>query len=317
VALSWTAPAGAASLNVKRSTNSGGPYTTIAADVIITSYTDTTVAYGVTYYYVVSASNPLGESANSLEASAALYINVTPTLIPAGGVWRYFDKTNDLGAGWRSNSFSDVTWSNGTARLGYGNDGEMTKVASNRQWTTYFRRQFYVPNPANVTALNARLTRDDAAVIYLNGAEVWRDTNITSGIITNTTPALVALGGADETNWLTKALNPSDLIAGWNLLAAEVHNQSLTSSDIGFDFELTGEAIINAPPALTIANTGGTLELAWPSEASYFTLYSTTNLAPPVLWTSATNTPILSNDMWTLRPPPSSNGRRFFRLQAE
>ena len=61
-----------------------------------------------------------------------------------------------------------------------------------------------------MTSLAARLTRDDAAIIYLNGAEVWRDTTITSGTITNQTPALVALGGADETNWLTKSLAPSN-----------------------------------------------------------------------------------------------------------
>ena len=84
-------------------------------------------------------------------------------------------------------------------------------LSSNRQWTTYFRRQFYVPHPALVTPLNARLTRDDAVVIYLNGAEVWRDTNLTSGTITFTTPALVALSGADETNWLTKPSAPRPL----------------------------------------------------------------------------------------------------------
>lgn len=320
VALSWTTPATATSLNVKRATNSGGPYTTIAPGVTITSHTDTTAAYGVTYYYVVSASNDLSESTNSLEASATLYINLAPTLIPGGAGWRYFDKTNDLGASWRSNSFSDVTWSNGAARLGYGSDGEVTKVASNRQWTTYFRRQFYVPNPTNVTALNARLTRDDAAVIYLNGAEVWRDTNITSGTITSTTPALVALGGADETNWLTLNLQPSTLdllLPGWNLLAAEVHNQSLTSSDLGFDFELAGEAVLNAPPALTITDRGDTLDLAGPAEAGYFVLYSASNLTPPVLWTYATNTPVLSNGVWNLNLPAASDGIRFFRLQAE
>jgi hypothetical protein len=38
------------------------------------------------------------------------------------------------------------------------NDGEVTKVASNRQWTTYFRHQFYIPDPALVTALDAHLT---------------------------------------------------------------------------------------------------------------------------------------------------------------
>ena len=50
-------------------------------------------------------------------------------------------------------------------------------------------------------------SRDDAAVIYINGTEVWRDMNITSGVITATTAARVALGGADETNWLTLDLS--------------------------------------------------------------------------------------------------------------
>jgi hypothetical protein len=140
-----------------------------------------------------------------LPASAVAAVAIAPTFIPAGAVWRYFDKTNNLGTSWRSNNYNDVTWSNGSARLGYGNDGEVTKVASNRQWTTYFRRQFYVPNPAQVTALNARLSRDDAAVIFLNGAEIWRDSNFAAGVITNQTPASVALGSPEETSWF--ALN--------------------------------------------------------------------------------------------------------------
>jgi cellulose 1,4-beta-cellobiosidase len=70
VALSWTASSGATSYNVKRATVSGGPYTTIAAGVTATSYTDTTAVNGTTYYYVVSAVNANGESANSSEVSA-------------------------------------------------------------------------------------------------------------------------------------------------------------------------------------------------------------------------------------------------------
>ena len=137
--------------------------------------------------------------------------------------------------------------------------------------------------------LNARLTRDDAAVIYLNGVEVWRDTNITSGTITYTTPALVALSGADETNWLTKTLSPATLVTGWNTLAAEVHNQSLTSSDLGFDFELIATALVAGLPSLSVTTSIGSVALAWPADASYFALHSATNLTPPVLWTRATN----------------------------
>jgi alpha-L-fucosidase 2 len=70
IALSWNASSGATSYNVKRSTSSGGDYTTIA-NWSTTYYTDTGLTNGTTYYYVVSAQNTLGESGNSVQISAA------------------------------------------------------------------------------------------------------------------------------------------------------------------------------------------------------------------------------------------------------
>src|SRR5271168_579111 len=70
VSLSWNASTGAASYNLKRSTSNGGPYNTALASPTATSYTDTTVTNGTTYYYVVSAVNTAGQSANSAQASA-------------------------------------------------------------------------------------------------------------------------------------------------------------------------------------------------------------------------------------------------------
>jgi len=70
VDLSWSAVTDATGYNVKRSTTPGGPYTTIATGVTGTTYTDTTVTNGTTYYYVVTAVNAGVESANSNEASA-------------------------------------------------------------------------------------------------------------------------------------------------------------------------------------------------------------------------------------------------------
>ncbi|MFC5470741.1 glycoside hydrolase family 9 protein [Cohnella suwonensis] len=77
VALGWTASSGAVSYNVKRATVNGGPYTTISTGVTATSFADTGLTNGTTYYYVVSAANAAGESANSTQASA------TPTSVTA------------------------------------------------------------------------------------------------------------------------------------------------------------------------------------------------------------------------------------------
>ena len=70
VSLHWAPSAGADGYNVKRSSASGGPYITIAAGMTSTTLLNTGLINGTTYYYVVTASNGAGESANSPEAAA-------------------------------------------------------------------------------------------------------------------------------------------------------------------------------------------------------------------------------------------------------
>ena len=85
VNLSWAASSGATSYNVKRAATSGGPYTTVASPTTA-SYTNTGLTNGTTYYYVVSAVNSAGESANSAQVSATptgATSSGSPTLIPA------------------------------------------------------------------------------------------------------------------------------------------------------------------------------------------------------------------------------------------
>jgi hypothetical protein len=69
VALAWSPSAGATGYRVKMSTTSGGPYTAIATPTT-TGCTNSGLAAGVTYYYVVSATNTAGESSNSIQVSA-------------------------------------------------------------------------------------------------------------------------------------------------------------------------------------------------------------------------------------------------------
>lgn len=71
VSLVWDAALGEGyTYHVKRSTTSGGSYTTIAANVTEASYRDTTAVNGTTYYYVVTAVKQGLESAPSNEGSA-------------------------------------------------------------------------------------------------------------------------------------------------------------------------------------------------------------------------------------------------------
>jgi len=71
VTLNWTAAPGALVYTVSRSTASGGPYTAVASGIYTTTYTDTNLTNGTTYYYVVSSLSPEGSSVNSAQLAAS------------------------------------------------------------------------------------------------------------------------------------------------------------------------------------------------------------------------------------------------------
>ena len=83
--LYWSPAAYATGYTVKRSTTSGGSYTPVATGVTNTYYTDTGLANGTVYYYVVTATNGAVESAISNEASA------TPTAHSGFDAWSSTD----------------------------------------------------------------------------------------------------------------------------------------------------------------------------------------------------------------------------------
>jgi rhamnogalacturonan endolyase len=79
VSLNWTSSPGAGSYKLKRATVSGGPYSMIVGPGG-TNTVDATVTNGTTYYYVVSAINANGESADSMEVSATPSSAIPPQL---------------------------------------------------------------------------------------------------------------------------------------------------------------------------------------------------------------------------------------------
>ncbi len=69
--LKWNQSTGAKYYSIKRSSVSGGPYTTIASNITKTTYINTGLTAGKTYYYIVTSWNAIGEGGASAEASAA------------------------------------------------------------------------------------------------------------------------------------------------------------------------------------------------------------------------------------------------------
>jgi autotransporter-associated beta strand protein len=70
VLLSWTGSPSATSYLIQRGTSSGGETTTVSGTDTAASFTDSGVTNGITYYYVVTASNAYGLGGTSNEASA-------------------------------------------------------------------------------------------------------------------------------------------------------------------------------------------------------------------------------------------------------
>jgi uncharacterized protein (DUF362 family) len=203
--------------------------------------------------YTVAVSNAAGVVTSAVATLAVLLPPTNFTLIPTGALWRYHDKGADPGTGWRALAYDDSGWSNGYAQLGYGDGDERTVVGyggntTNRYITTYFRHRFSVMDTNGVVNLRARLLRDDGAVVYLNGTEVIRD-NLPGGTILYTTLASGACSD-DGTEFHPYDLPPGLLRSSTNVLAVEMHQSAANSSDISFDFELTGQRASQLPQIL-------------------------------------------------------------------
>lgn len=268
-----------------------------------------------TYVLTAKAWDNAGNSGVSAPVVVSLLSGyaTNQVLISTGAVWRYYDLGNEP-LGWKNLNYPDGAWSFGPAQLGYGDGDEATIVgygpnSSAKYITTYFRRSFMVSNAAAFQSLVVRLLRDDGAVVYLNGTEVFRS-GMPEGAIGYSTLANITVVDADETsNYFSMDVNPTLLFNGTNVVAVEIHQVLASSSDISFDLSLAGAQVFFAP-RLTI-NASGTL--SWPVEESDAILQAAPSLTPPIQWTTDNSPRSQENGMITVTVPTSSPNR-FYRL---
>jgi hypothetical protein len=88
--------------------------------------------------------------------------------------------------------------------------------------------------------------RDDGIVLFLNGREIVRD-NLRSGPLAANALATVAIAGSGETEWLSFTVPSTGLITGSNVLAVQLHQSAVNSSDLGFDLALDGMVRASQP----------------------------------------------------------------------
>ena len=135
-ALIWPASTGAISYNVKRATLNGGPYA-IVTNLATTNYTDNRLLDGANYYYVVSALNTAGESANSSQALATPLKLPPPRLvgISIAGASLSFSCTNGLAGS------AYTLWSSTNLA------SPLRQLDANRQWLLRWHRLLQPHHP--------------------------------------------------------------------------------------------------------------------------------------------------------------------------
>ncbi len=168
----------------------------------------------------------------------------------AAGGWSWRPGSTEASSpidAWRQNGFvEDGTWQTAQAPIGYGEISSgagilsLNTVISGMQndYRCIFLRKTFTIEPGEVPAnLSLRFSKDDGALIWINGVLVASRNMLT------TDPTIDTFAASDsdtEGLWYEEPITNATtfLVEGQNTVAVQVFNGTLGSSDLGFDLEL-------------------------------------------------------------------------------
>jgi hypothetical protein len=250
-----------------------------------------------------------------LDGVAAPATNGEDVLVAPGDTWTYWDKSEYPGDTWRLSAYVTDDWKTGLARLGYGIGGESSVVnddnaaATGRNPSVLFRKVFDVADPSVYGALHLLVQRDDGIAVHLNGNRVLLDNLDNLAGLGDF--ALTQIPDAERLKWHHYLIDRTKLIPGRNLLAVEVHQASLTDTDLAFDLQLIG-ALRSGGPTLYIRKVNDKFELSWSAAYNQWLLQSSEEISGAG-W-NAVPEPVLLDAGWNYVTTPSGPSHRFFRL---
>ncbi|MCJ7778235.1 MAG: hypothetical protein MUP16_07980, partial [Sedimentisphaerales bacterium] len=170
----------------------------------------------------------------------------TIVLIQDGDTWKYFKGTREpsqTSGLWRRLSFSDSSWLQGDAPIGYGESFIATDLSDMRgnYSTLYLRKTFDVADIDSIETLRLDALYDDGINVWINGVNVASD-NVSSAEL----PYNAVTDNRPENHEFTSFTLPdpnSYLVSGTNIIAVQVVNQSLgDSSDCFIDVRLVSQS---------------------------------------------------------------------------
>ena len=203
-------------------------------------------------------------SARDPETTPSVEIASEEVLLDLGPGWRYFKGRSEPAPGqdgsatadWALQGFDDSSWSAGSTGIGYADGDDATTLSDmrNNYTSVYLRRNFTITGDLANTVLDVGY--DDGFVAYLNGTEIARYNMGDAG----TPPAFdsTADNGHEVTaaNAMIQLQDHAELlVTGNNVLAIQVHNTSLGSSDLSL---LPRIVKLNyAPQSIEVTDPGG------------------------------------------------------------
>lgn len=190
---------------------------------------------------------------------------------PRNAEWYYLDDGTDQGTAWRAPSFYEGNWNYGPGILGYGDPSATTlgfgPNSSNKYITYYFRKKINVPSVAALTdSVIFSIMRDDGAVVFVNGVEVFKTNMPDTGVINFMTWSSTIVDGAAERQYNNFYVPKSVFVNGVNTIAVEVHQRDGFSSDLTFEMEImndTRQLNFTSPTAAQTIQAGQNFNINW------------------------------------------------------
>ena len=185
------------------------------------------------------------------------------TLISTNADWHFLPGTAEASSpnrtAWRFLDFDDSAWETKPATFWYGEPGltgtDLTGM-QNAYTTIFLRRTFHVNDPQAFTNWFLNAVCDDGFVAWINGTYVASVNPPTNTLDSITIASTAGANAVEPVGYQAQALPvpASYLHPGTNVLAVQVFNISIGSSDLVFDAELTAEAVPDRPLGVVSVN---------------------------------------------------------------